>query len=151
MADFATDAVGGTYSNASGTVAFNAVAIEVRKIKPSGFTRDVTPVFGSGSDEAVANVLGPKKREAITLSVPLSIWQVFITANPDYASREKLWSISVSYKIANDAGVISCPIDHERANLTKATPSEADFSAAGEALMDLEFMPVKANIKNVAA
>jgi len=146
--DFATDSVGGTYSNASGTVALNAVTIGVRKIKPSGFARDVSPAFESGADEAVANVVGPKKRENLTVSVSLRVWQVFIAANPDYGAANKFWTISVSYKLPTGE---SCPIDHSQANLVKETPSEADFATAGEALIDLEFAPIRATIANVAA
>ena len=148
MAEFATNSVGGTYLNASGTVAMNSNPIEVRKIKPSGYSRDVTPVFGSGSDEAVANVLGPKKRENVTVSVSLRIWQAFITASPTYGDINTLWTVSVSYKLPDGA---TCPIDMERCSLVKATDSEADFAAAGEAMKDLEFAPVLVNNATIKA
>lgn len=138
MAEFGTRSTTDTYVNATGSVAFNAMGVEVRKVKPAGATRDGQHAFGLGNDYPVAGILGPVKPENPTLTISLRVWQYITEAFPDWEKR--VWSINVSYKLPTGE---TCPINHSAARVLSWKHSEADASAAGEALVDLEFLTLR--------
>jgi hypothetical protein len=145
VGDFGTASTTDTYVNATGSVAFDVNGIEVRKVKPGGASRDGQHVFGLGNVHPVAGITGPFKPENPTLTVSLRVWQYYSTAYPDWASRS--WSINVTYRLPTGE---TCPINHSNALILSWKHSEADASAAGEALVDLEYLAMRNRIGSEA-
>ena len=143
MADFATNPTD-AYENASGTIALDTHAIGVMKFKPAESSRDGKHEYESGSTYPVAITRGPVKPGNPTFTVLLDVWARFIVANPDYAERN--WTIAVSYK---KSGGASCALNARGCKWIKATPTEADMSAAGAPGMDIEFMTLGTTIAGI--
>jgi hypothetical protein len=138
MAEFGTKSTTDTYVNASGSVAIDVHGVEVRKVKPAGATRDGQHAFGLGNLHPVAIITGPFKPENPALTVSLRVWQTITTALTDWATRPV--SINVTYKLPTGE---TCPINHSGALILGWKHSEADASAAGEALVDLEYITAR--------
>jgi hypothetical protein len=128
---------GRTYCNASGSVRLNNDVLPVRKIKPSGTTRDTQHAYAFGQANPVGKIKGRRTIENATCSVPLAEWKAFVLAHPNWEDEE--FEVMVSYR---ERTLGSASYNHKRCDIIKATPSESDGGTTGEPLIDLEIMPL---------
>jgi hypothetical protein len=136
MPDY-SNTTGRSYVNASGSVRFNNNIITVRKVKPSKTARDTQHAYAFGQSQPVAHVEGRETIEAHTVSVALREWQSFKNANPNW-KRIRVQSV-VAY---TEEALGAFSYNHKNCLITSETPSESDGATTGEALVDLELLPL---------
>jgi hypothetical protein len=136
MPDY-SNTTGRSYVNASGSVRFNSSAITVRKVKPSKTARDTQHAYAFGRRQPVAHIEGRETIEAHTVTVALREWQIFINANPNWKTIRVQ---SVASYTEEDLG--ACSYNHKNCLIISETPSESDGGTTGEALVDLELLPL---------
>lgn len=136
MADY-SNTTGRSYVNASGTVRFNSSVLTVRKVKPSKTARDTTHAYAFGQSQPVAHVVGRETIEAMTVSVALREWQLYTAGNPSWKTSRV--QAVVAY---TEESLGSCSFNHKNCLITSETPSESDGGTTGEALVDLELLPL---------
>ena len=136
MPDY-SNTTGRSYVNASGTVRFNNSVVTVRKAKPSKTARDTQHAYAFGKSQPVAHVKGRETIEAMTVSVAAREWQLFIGANPRW--KDIYVQAVVSY---TEETLGAFTYSHKNCQITSETPSESDGGTTGEALVDLELLPL---------
>lgn len=136
MPDY-SNTTGRTYVNASGSVRLNNSILAVRKIKPAKTSRDTQLVWKYGSPKPQAHARGKEDIEKGTITVSLYEWQLFTTANPNW--KDQYFQI-VATSTEPTLGAFS--YNHKNALITSEGPSEGDGATTGEALVDLEFLPI---------
>jgi hypothetical protein len=136
MPDY-SNTTGRSFVNASGSVRFNNSVITVRKVKPSKTARDTTHAYPFGQKQAAAHVEGRETIEAATVSVALREWQMFTAANPTWKSLRVQAVVSYTEE---SLGAFSYIL--RNCLITSETPSESDGGTTGEALVDLELLPL---------
>lgn len=128
---------GRSYVNASGSVRVNSSVMTVRKVKPSKTARDTQHAYAFGQTQPAAHVEGRETIEAMTVSVALREWQLFTAANPTWKSVRVQAVVSYTEE---DLGAFS--YNAKNCKITSETPSESDGGTTGEALVDLELLPL---------
>lgn len=136
MPDY-SNTTGRSYVNASGTVRFNNSVMTVRKVKPAKTARDNALAYAFGKTQPVAHIKGRETIEAMTLSVALREWQLFTAANPRW--KDILVQAVVSY---TEETLGAFTYNHKSCLINSETPSESDGGTTGEALVDLELLPL---------
>jgi hypothetical protein len=136
MPDY-SNTTGRTYVNASGSVRFNNNLLLVRKVKPSKTARDTQHGYAFGQKQPVVHIEGRETIEAHTVTVSLVEWKIFASAVPDW-KRIRVQSV-VSY---TDTDLGSASYNHKNCKIISETPSESDGGSTGEALIDLELLPL---------
>lgn len=137
MPDY-SNTTGRAYVNASGSYRFNNNIMTVRKAKPSKTARDTQHGYAFGQKAPVVHIEGRETIEAHTISVALAEWKLFVAAVPNWKSI--IGQAVVSY---NDATLGSASYNHKGCKIISETPSESDGATTGEALVDLELLPLQ--------
>lgn len=128
---------GRSFVNASGTVRFNSSVVTVRKVKPSATARDTQLGYAFGQTQPVVHIEGRETIEPMTATVSAVEWRAFILANPNWKTIRVQAVVTYS---EDDLG--SFTFNHKNCKITKETPSEGDGGTTGEALVDLELLPL---------
>lgn len=136
MPDY-SNTTGRSFVNSSGTVRFNNSVLTVRKMKPSKTARDTQLAYAFGQTQPVAHIEGRETIEAHTVTVALREWQLFTAANPNWKSI-RVQSVG-SY---TEESLGSFSYNHKNCKIISETPSESDGGSTGEALVDLELLPL---------
>lgn len=136
MPDY-SNTTGRAYTNASGTVRFNNSVLTVRKVKPSATSEDAALGYAFGQKQPAVHIDGRDTIENMTASVSLVEWGQFIAANPRWKTIRVQAVVSFTEE---ELGSFS--YNHKNCKIVKATPSEADGGTTGEALMDIELLPL---------
>lgn len=136
MPDY-SNTTGRTYVNASGSVRFNNSIMTVRKAKPAATARDTQHAYAFGQKQPVAHIEGRETIEAATFAVSAVEWKAFILANPNW--KTILVQTVIAY---TDETLGSLPYNHKNCKITKEAPSESDGATTGEALVDIELLPL---------
>jgi hypothetical protein len=136
MPDY-SNTTGRTYVNASGSVRFNNNILTVRKVKPSKTARDTQHAWAFGQKQPAVHVEGRETIEAHTVTVSLVEWKLFASAVPNW--KQVLVQSVVSY---TEATLGAASYNHKNCKIISETPSESDGASTGEALIDLELLPL---------
>ncbi len=136
MPDY-SNTTGRSYVNASGSVRFNNSILTVRKVKPPKTARDTQHAYAFGQTQPAAHVEGRETIEAMTVSVALDEWRRFIVANPKWKSLRVQVVVAYTEAILGSFGY-----NAKNCKITSETPSESDGGTTGEALVDLELLPL---------
>lgn len=136
MPDY-SNTTGRTYVNASGTVRLNSSVLTVRKVKAAATARDTQLGYAFGQTQPQVHIHGRETIEPMTASVALVEWGQFIAANPRWKTSRVQAVIAFTEEVLGSFG-----FNHKNCMITKETPSEADGGTTGEALMDIELLPL---------
>lgn len=128
---------GRSFVNASGTVRLNSSVLTVVKVKPSATARDTQLGYRFGQTQPAVHIEGRETIEPMTASVSLVEWRAFIAANPSWKTAR----VQAVISYAEDR-LGSFTFNHKNCKITKETPSEGDGGQTGEALVDLELLPL---------
>lgn len=136
MPDY-SNTTGRTYVNASGTIRIDNSVLTVRKAKPSKTARDTQLGYAFGQKQPVVHIEGRETIEACTLSVSLVEWRAYIAANTNWKSKR----VQAVYSFTEEE-LPAFSYNHKNCKIISETPSEADGGTTGEALVDLELLPL---------